>query len=200
VLGKLAAELAGWKQGARLAQDQVWAKPPGGKPLAFHQDSPYFMFSPPDVVTVWIALDDMSEELGPIEYVRGSHLWGDGYWESSNEFFESDGGQALGMAADKAGVDEFETISVAGLTAGGISIHDGRTWHGSGKNESKSRPRRGLGLHFVPAEVRFTRDAWKSRLWGQYIENINDLTQLELPEEDFPLVWQPSNNHVRVNV
>jgi ectoine hydroxylase-related dioxygenase (phytanoyl-CoA dioxygenase family) len=191
-LGKLVAELAGWQYGARLAQDQVWAKPPGGKALAFHQDSPYFMFDPPHVVTVWIALDDMKEEVGPIEYVRGSHLWGDGTWKSSNEFFEADGGQTLlRLAADSAGVTEFEMISVAGLAAGGISVHDGRTWHGSGKNESKNRPRRGLGLHYVPAEVRFTRDAWKSRLWGPYIENVDDLTQLELPEEDFPLVWQP---------
>ncbi len=134
----------------------------------------------------------MNPELGPIEYVRGSHLWGDGSWESSNEFFDADGGQTLlRIAADRAGVTEFETTSVAPLEAGGISIHDGRTWHGSGKNESKSRPRRGLGLHFVPAQVRFTRDAWKSRLWGPYIENVTDLTQQELPEEDLPLVWQP---------
>ncbi len=45
-LGRLVSELAGWEQGARLAQDQVWAKPPGGKPLVFHQDCPYFMFDP----------------------------------------------------------------------------------------------------------------------------------------------------------
>ena len=41
-LGKLVAELAGW-EGCRLAQDQVWAKPPGASPLVFHRDSPYFM-------------------------------------------------------------------------------------------------------------------------------------------------------------
>ena len=44
-LGKTVAELAGWQQGARLAQDQVWAKPPGAPPLVFHRDSPYFMVS-----------------------------------------------------------------------------------------------------------------------------------------------------------
>ena len=42
-LGKLVAELAGWKQGSRLAQDQLWGKPPGAPPLVFHRDSPYFM-------------------------------------------------------------------------------------------------------------------------------------------------------------
>ena len=68
-LGRLVAELAGWKHGARLAQDQVWAKPPGAPPLVFHRDSPYFMFVPSDVVTVWFALDDMDEDVGPLEYV-----------------------------------------------------------------------------------------------------------------------------------
>jgi hypothetical protein len=72
-LGKVVAELAGWKDGARLAQDQVWAKPPGAPPLVFHRDAPYFMFEPAHVITVWLALDDMDAELGPLEYVRGSH-------------------------------------------------------------------------------------------------------------------------------
>lgn len=55
-LGKLVAQLAGWSHGARLAQDQVWAKPPQAPALSFHRDSPYFMFSPPHVMTVWYVL------------------------------------------------------------------------------------------------------------------------------------------------
>lgn len=153
------------------------------------------MFTPSDVVTVWFALDDMDEELGPLEYVRGSHLWGDGRIGSANQFFESDGGHALlRSAADRAGVDEYEVISMAGLLAGGISIHDGRTWHGSAKNASRNRPRRGLGLHYVPTQVKFTKDADKSRLWRKYVENVDDVSQVKLPEEDFPIAWQPPNS------
>lgn len=88
---------------------------------------------------------------------------------------------------------------MAGLRAGGISIHHGKCWHGSGKNRSTNRPRRGLGLHFVPAEVRFTKDAAKSKLWRSYIPDDashDDLANAELPEEDFPLVWKrPGNTH-----
>jgi ectoine hydroxylase-related dioxygenase (phytanoyl-CoA dioxygenase family) len=29
------------------------------------------------VITVWIALDDMDVELGPLQYCPGSHLWED---------------------------------------------------------------------------------------------------------------------------
>lgn len=53
-VGKLVAELGGWESGARLANDQIWAKCPGSGPLAFHRDSSYFEFVPQDVITVWV--------------------------------------------------------------------------------------------------------------------------------------------------
>jgi hypothetical protein len=140
ILGKLVAKLMQWEGGARLAQDQIWAKPTGSKPLVYHRDSPYFMFDPDSVATVWIALDDMDEEKGPLTYVKGSHKWGKGRWGSAQYFFLEDGGESLlYSAAEKAGVriDELEYVSMAGLMAGGLSIHDGRTWHGSGSNISQ---------------------------------------------------------------
>lgn len=187
-LGKVVASLAGWK-GARLAQDQIWAKPPGASPLVFHRDSPYFMFAPSDVVTVWVALDDMDAELGPLEYVKGSHRWGDGRVGSANQFFQS-GNALLRSAAQREGLNydsDLDICSMAGLQAGGISIHNGRTWHGSKKNGSKNRPRRGLGLHFVPANVRFTEDALKSRLWKPYVVDAENVADVMLPHEDFPV-------------
>lgn len=196
VLGKIVAQLAGWTQGARLAQDQVWAKPPGAAPLTFHRDAPYFMFIPADVVTVWVALDDMTPDIGPLQYVKSSHLWGQGRVGSSNQFFEQNGGSTLlRSAARRQGFDDENDLticSMAGLSAGGISIHDGRTWHGSSQNKSKDRPRRGLGLHFVPAQVHFTAEAAKSRLWGRYVQDQEDATLVELPEDDFPVTWKPS--------
>eukprot|EP00977_Amphora_coffeiformis_P027977 scaffold34676_cov176-Amphora_coffeaeformis.AAC.6 len=197
VLGRIVAELAGWTDvGTRLAQDQIWAKPPGAPPLTFHRDSPYFMFTPADVVTVWVALDDMDDEsIGPLQYVKGSHKWGDGRVGSSMQFFDEQGGMdLLQSAATRAGESSWVVESMAGLLAGGISIHDGRTWHGSGPNQSTSRPRRGLGLHFVPANVCFTADAAKSRLWKSYMGNADkEPHEIDLPKDDFPITWLPDN-------
>lgn len=154
-LGKAVAELGGWS-GARVANDQVWAKPPGAAPLTFHRDSAYFDFQPEHVITVWIALDDMLEELGPLEYVRASHLW-DGRVGSAQLFFDKrDRHALLRDAALQAGVaeDELEVISLKSR-AGGCGIHDGKLWHGSGKNMSATKPRRGLGIHFVPSTAKF---------------------------------------------
>jgi len=200
-IGKMVAELAGWRNGARLAQDQVWAKPPGAPPIVFHRDSPYFMFTPDDVITVWVALDDMGEELGPLEYVKGSHKWGSGRVGSAQTFFQSDNGRSLlNSAALLEGITDpsssLEIYTTSGLRAGGISVHNGKVWHGSGKNCSGDRPRRGLGLHYVPAEVRFTKEAAKSKLWKIYLPDDiicdEDATGVDLPEGDFPVVWRPT--------
>lgn len=191
-LAIIVSALAGWDHlgGARLAQDQFWAKPPNAPPLVFHRDSPYFMFEPSDVVTVWLALDDMDPELGPLEYVPGSHLWGDGRVGSANQFFQNDTTSLLKSAAEREGIrfEDLRFVSMAGLQRGGLSIHHGKIWHGSARNASRTKPRRGLGLHFVPANVRFTAEASKSRLWKSYVaNNMVDPSSVELCDEDFPL-------------
>lgn len=191
-LGSLVAQLGGWEAGARLGQDQVWAKPPGASPLVFHRDSPYFKFEPDDVITVWLALDDMDDELGPLEYVKGSHNWGDERNGSTSQFFDKDAKRMLHTAARQEGIepDSLEIVSMAGLKRGAMSIHHGKTWHGSGKNTSATKPRRGLGMHFVPANVRFTADASFSKLWSPYIANVEDPSTVELPKEDFPITFE----------
>ena len=74
-IGRLVETLAGWP-GARLAQDNVIWKPPGAKPLGFHQDDSYTKWIvPAHMVSCWIALDPTSAAGGTIEYVRGSHSW-----------------------------------------------------------------------------------------------------------------------------
>jgi len=191
-LANIVAQLAGWEDygGARLAQDQIWGKPPGAPPLVFHRDTPYFMFEPSDVVTVWFALDDMDTELGPLEYVPGSHLWGDGRVGSANQFFQTDTKSLLRSAAEREGIidpDALEFVSMAGMKNGGLSIHHGKIWHGSAKNCSRDKPRRGLGLHFVPANVKFTSEAAKSSLWRSYVTDVEDPSTVELSEEDFPI-------------
>jgi hypothetical protein len=190
-LGRVVSQLAGWESvGARLAQDQVWAKPPGATPLVFHRDSPYFMFEPADVVTVWVALDDMDRAVGPLEYVRSSHRWGEGRIGTANQFFQADYRTLLESAAARQGVERVEVVSMAGLPRGSVSIHNGRTWHGSGRNQTLDRSRRGLGLHFVPSNVRFTKDASKSRLWRPYLIGREEYPEaIELSEEDFPIAW-----------
>ena len=74
-VGQACAKLHGWP-GARLGQDNVIWKPPGTKPLGFHQDDSYNdWIVPADMLTCWITLDDTKAYQGTIEHVRGSHRW-----------------------------------------------------------------------------------------------------------------------------
>ena len=62
---------------SRLLQDNVLWKPPGGKTLAYHQDAAYDDWViPQTMMTCWMPLDDVSQEKGTLEYVKGSHKWG----------------------------------------------------------------------------------------------------------------------------
>jgi phytanoyl-CoA hydroxylase len=44
-----------------------------GSGVPYHQDNAYFCQSPPDMLTVWIAIDAVTEANGPVFFVKGSH-------------------------------------------------------------------------------------------------------------------------------
>ena len=49
----------------KLFGDQLFMKPPGGIEKTSHQDSPYFPISPMNLISCWIALDDVNEDHEP---------------------------------------------------------------------------------------------------------------------------------------
>ena len=144
-LGRIVAELAGWASGARLAQDQVWAKPPGAPPLVFHRDSPYFDFVPDDVVTVWVALDAMAPELGA--RVRARQPLGRRPLRQRGAILRQRplragalGGRARGRRRVGRGASSRWRAARRRL-----QHNDGHVAR-SGANESASSPRRGVGI------------------------------------------------------
>ena len=103
-----------------------------------HQDNAYFCQDPPDVLTVWIALDDVTPENGPVHYLPGSHTQG------VHEHVPSGvKGNSFGLAKT---VDETQA-KAALLKAGDILIHHCQTIHFSAPHVSDF-PRLGLLLVF----------------------------------------------------
>ena len=47
-----------------------------GSGVPYHQDNAYFCQTPPDMLTVWIAIDAVTEANGPVYLVKGSHKAG----------------------------------------------------------------------------------------------------------------------------
>jgi ectoine hydroxylase-related dioxygenase (phytanoyl-CoA dioxygenase family) len=171
----------------------VWIKPPCSGPLAFHRDSTYFDFVPKgEVCTVWVSLDDLQGDegcsLGPLEYCVASHLWGDGRRGSAGQFFDTNHRKLLYDAAAREGISpnhlQFELVRAA---AGGLSIHHGRCWHGSGPNSSSCRVRRGVGLHYIPSSARWPQSP-VGKLWRE-AASASIAQDGRLCDEIFPIVW-----------
>ena len=68
------------------------------------------------MVTVWLTLDDLTSELGPLEYVRGSHAWGEEkHTGTARTFFDSHPLDLVRGAAAAEGVshEELEKLIVS---------------------------------------------------------------------------------------
>jgi ectoine hydroxylase-related dioxygenase (phytanoyl-CoA dioxygenase family) len=100
-----------------------------------HQDNAYFCKRPPDMLTVWIALDPVTEENGPVNYVAGSHRDGLRPHEASGVK-----GNSMKMAGE---LPAGQRVAPGLLNAGDALIHHCETIHFSEPNHS-DRPRLGL--------------------------------------------------------
>ncbi len=179
-IGLWCARLSGWP-GARINQDNLLWKPPGARPLAFHQDDSYQQWVvPPELCTCWIALDATSAAGGTIEYVVGSHRWG--LAPPATQFHAPhDYGREMREAAERAGVVP-ETVRVE-VPAGGGVFHHGRTFHGSGTNRADTH-RRALASHCMSSEARY-HPTNVGNIYGRY----KRAGTTEMDESFFPVLW-----------
>ena len=184
-IARAIATLAGWP-GVRIMQDNVIWKPPAAKSLGFHQDSAYLAwFTPSDLLSCWIALDDTTAAGGTIEFARGSHRWQlrapEGEFHAPEDYRKP-----LRRAAELEGVDaQIDYVEVA---AGGGSFHHGRTWHGSGANNSP-KPRRSLVLHAMRSEVEYVPANFDQGI-GPIYSRYRHLADNQLDENYFPVLWR----------
>jgi len=179
-IGRLCAQLAGWP-GARLAQDNIIWKPPGARPLGFHQDDSYNgWIDPPHMLTCWIGLDPTTAAGGTIEYVRGSHKWP--VSPPIRQFHApADYRKELMEAAAQVGLTP-EIVPVE-VPAGGCAFHDGGTWHGSDTNRA-ARPRRSAVAHCMSSAARF-HPTKVSYIYNRY-KRVGDTA---MDESFFPILW-----------
>ena len=184
-LGKLIGSLMGWP-GVRIMIDNVLWKPAGARSLAHHQDSAFLSwFTPSDLCTCWIALDNTSAAGGTLELVKGSHRWALGKPEGEFHGPKDYRKQMLQAANTEEAHVDIVPVEVA---AGGGSFHHGHTWHGSGENLG-TEPRRAIVLHAMRSDVRYVTANLHEGIgpiYGRYRNLGND----EMNEEHFPIIWR----------
>jgi ectoine hydroxylase-related dioxygenase (phytanoyl-CoA dioxygenase family) len=162
----------------------LW-KPPGTKAIGFHQDSSYADYLvPPEMITCWISLHETQADAGPLEFVRGSHIWPKSP-PARSEFHAPEDWLAGPRAAAPEGT-ALDTVPVV-VGPGGGSFHHGLTWHGSAPNTSGTVARMALVSHFIPVEARF-HETNVDLTYSRYRRRGD----LSLDESFFPVVWSDS--------
>lgn len=129
-------------------------KPPGeAAPTPPHQDNYYFCLKPPNVITLWMALDRVNADNGCLRYVRGSHLRGIrphgrsavlGFSQGILDYSDAD--RALESPTD--------------LEPGDVIAHHGNTIHLADPNRTTDRHRRAFAMVFRGASCRRDEEAF----------------------------------------
>lgn len=99
--------------------------------IGWHQDGPFAPYWKGDIFTVWLALSDVSADMSPLQYVRGSHRWGP---LGRADLFHTDLDPANAGLSLPEGSNWIE--AAAEVPAGGVAMHNRNTLHASGPNRS----------------------------------------------------------------
>ncbi|MBM3458447.1 MAG: phytanoyl-CoA dioxygenase family protein [Armatimonadetes bacterium] len=134
----LAAALVG--EPVRGEAPEWFNKPPGtDSPTPPHQDNYYFCLRPPQVVTLWLALDPVERENGCLHYVPGSHREGIRPHAAS---------QVLGFSqgiCDYGEADRQREVAIE-LAPGDLVVHHGELIHRADPNRTRDRQRRAFAI------------------------------------------------------
>jgi ectoine hydroxylase-related dioxygenase (phytanoyl-CoA dioxygenase family) len=115
---------------------------------AWHQDATYFGLAPYVHVTAWVAFSSSSGASGCMQFIAGSHRWGQLRHEAravANSV--NNGSQTISEAFDAT------RPQLAPLEPGEFSLHHTLLVHQSESNRSGDR-RIGVGISYIPCRVR----------------------------------------------
>ncbi|MFT5325875.1 MAG: phytanoyl-CoA hydroxylase [Planctomycetaceae bacterium] len=138
LITSLVAELVGGEP--VLAAVETFNKPARvGSAVPYHQDNAYFCRTPPDMLTLWIAIDPVTTENGAVYFIKGSHKSGLLPTKPSGVT-----GNSIGLAEPPANPRSEQFCAT--LEPGDATIHQCEVIHHSDPNlTDQSR----LGLLFV---------------------------------------------------
>jgi len=127
---------------ANIFFDQWLIKEPGTTTRTpWHHDMTYWPIDGTKISTLWLALDRVTKDSGAVEFVKGSHNWGQKYkpasFSGTNQYKE-----ALPMVPDIDAMRDDLEFTQYDLEAGDCTLHHGLTVHGSPGNQSSQQRRR----------------------------------------------------------
>jgi len=148
-LARIAAELLG-VDGVRLYHDQALYKEPskgnaGGGHTPWHADQYYWPLDSEKTITVWVPLQAVPLEMGPLSFAAKSHTMQFG----RDIEISDDSEQRLQDALEKEGYEHI----VEPYDLGEVSFHYGWTYHRAGPNRS-DKPREVMTVIYMDENIR----------------------------------------------
>lgn len=174
--------------------DSLWAKGPGATGTGYHQDEPVRPGDRPGVFNLWLALDEVTSDMGAIRYLSGVHKEGPlGMTGVSAMQEDADAGLDAAARKEKANrgifnyypklTDIYEWSPDFHYQPGDATVHHAWMIHGGPENTT-DRHRWGYILEYMPADTRFFYDGDARRTSG--------MEQHPAPEDTNPIVYTPA--------
>lgn len=179
-LGKIASLLSG-ANGIRIWHDQALFKRPWANPTALHLDVPYWSFSSPHAISLWVALDDATLSNGCLYFLPGTH----------KKTSYRDIGISRNMKAIFSVYPELASVEAVAvpMKAGSASFHNGLCIHGAGPNMTP-RSRRAMTCAYMPEGATF--NGQKNVLPDEYLRTLSVGDRLNNDRQN-PLLWPVTN-------
>ena len=91
-----------------LFYDQLFVKEPGTvNRTRWHNDLPYWPIRGTQIMSFWVALDEVTVESGALEFIQGSHLWD--IWFQPETFGKTSGHGEYERNPDYVDIPDIET-------------------------------------------------------------------------------------------
>ncbi|HKS18511.1 MAG TPA: phytanoyl-CoA dioxygenase family protein [Bradyrhizobium sp.] len=169
--------------------DQILLKPPMTlEKTAWHQDNGYDHVTGDQLCGVRIPTTGETDLMGPIQYLRGSHLDGQIY---KVNYFITNAGNSEDPNPEVPNVegheDDFDLITYC-PEPGDLVVHHLRTLHGAGGNVS-STPRKAITIRYCGDDARYL---YRPFAPPQDVFDLKDGDILEKDSEHHPVVWPRS--------
>lgn len=175
----------------RLYFDHIFVKEPAtSKGTPWHQDLPYWPFRGAQICTVWLALTDIPREQSGLQFVKGSHAWGQ-WFKPASLNLETDW---IGTSDEKpipdfdAHQDDYDFLCFD-MRAGDALIFSSSIVHGAGPNTSPQGRRLALATRWLGDDA-----IWDPRPGTDPIVGPDDVSiapgELARDDEKFPMMWR----------
>ncbi|DBB13639.1 TPA: hypothetical protein ACH3X3_000659 [Trebouxia sp. C0006] len=142
-LGRIASELMG-VDGVRIYHDQALNKEPGGGYTPWHCDGYYWPLQSDKILTAWVPLQAVPEEMGPLQFAARSHTHDLG----RDLGIGGQAHQTIDAAVKQGG---FEIINEP-FELGEVSFHSGWTFHQAAGNGTDA-PREVFTIIFMDKDM-----------------------------------------------